>query len=189
MFTTTRLDVCLSGEAGSSAIELHTRLAHARMGCEGSGHRSRQLTHVPPHSSHLVGFGQYSCRCAAETYATRGHQNHDEYLWRCLKYGVFRFFFPGYAESLAGRDVLTSVFSWCRLNVLSLLCRPLRGYSLQECSTLLNCTKQEAVKGQALAMRRLVLAESGRPTPIRTRQGEDSGRSFFGTDARGVTSI
>jgi len=109
MFTTTRLDVCLSGEAGSSAIELHTRLAHARMGCEGSGHRSRQLTHVPPHSSHLVGFGQYSCRCAAETYATRGHQNHDEYLWRCLKYGVFRFFFPGYAESLAGRDVLTFV--------------------------------------------------------------------------------
>jgi hypothetical protein len=35
---------------------------------------------VPPHSSHLVGFGRYSCRRATEIDAARGHPHHDEHL-------------------------------------------------------------------------------------------------------------
>jgi hypothetical protein len=55
----------------------------------------------------------------------------------------------------------------------------LEGYSLQECSALLNCTKQQAVEGQARALEHLALAQSGRPTPISTSKARIRAAHFL----------
>jgi hypothetical protein len=63
--------------------------------------------------------------------------------------------------------LLTNVLQLVPFERFVFVMSALEGYSLQECSTLLNCTKRDAVKGRARAMQHLALAESGRPTPIR----------------------
>jgi DNA-directed RNA polymerase specialized sigma24 family protein len=42
----------------------------------------------------------------------------------------------------------------------------LEGHTLQECSILLNCTKQDVAIAQARALQHVALAEANRPTPV-----------------------
>ena len=72
------------------------------------------------------------------------------------------------ALALDSSGLLAAVLQLAPFERFIFVMSALEGYYLQECSTLLNCTRQEAVKARARAMQRLALADSGCPTPIRT---------------------
>jgi hypothetical protein len=54
----------------------------------------------------------------------------------------------------------------------------LEGYSTQECSILLNCTRQEIEEAKAHAVQRLAAAAGSRPAPVGA-PGERFGQPFF----------
>ncbi len=67
--------------------------------------------------------------------------------------------------------VLTAVLRLAPFERFAFVMSTLEGYSMQECSILLNCTKQEVAEAQGRALQRLAAADIDRPTrvPARTK--------------------
>ena len=68
--------------------------------------------------------------------------------------------------------LLTAVVDLSPFERFAFVMSALEGYSLQECSILLSCTRQEVTDAQTHALRHLALTDSTRATPIETvREG------------------
>ena len=63
-------------------------------------------------------------------------------------------------------SALTSVLQLAPLERFVFVMSVLEGYSIQECSILLNCTKQDVAVAQAQAFQHVTLVEANRITPV-----------------------
>jgi hypothetical protein len=67
--------------------------------------------------------------------------------------------------------LLTAVLQLAPFERFVFVMSALEGYSMQECSILLNCTKQEAAKARGRALLQLAAADIERPTRVAGRKG------------------